>query len=71
MILANASIVRRFFKIVEDDKISMAVTAAISGVDPQSLSNWKLDKNSPRIDLFESVVNAAGYELVLQKRGTK
>ena len=46
----------------------MEAIALQSGIHVTSLYNWRSGSNSASLDAFIDVVNAAGYEVMLNKR---
>ena len=63
----TATVVKAFQHIRSDGTSDDALQHH-SGVDKTTFKKWEKRLCSPRIDLFEAVLNAAGYQLLIVRK---
>lgn len=64
---ASSQIIRDLFAAIDETDQTAWMIGDRAGVHDVTLSYWKNGKSSPRLADFESVVQAMGYRLVLEK----
>lgn len=45
--------------------------AAIIGTRPNTISQYEQKGICPKVYMFEDILNACGYEIIIRKKGTK
>lgn len=51
--------------------LSLRALAAIVGTHPQAISQYEHKGICPKVYMFEDILNACGYEIIIRKKGTK
>lgn len=51
--------------------LSQRALASIVGTQPQAISQYEHKGICPKVYLFEDIMDACGYELIIRKKGTK
>lgn len=51
--------------------LSLRELAAIVGTQPQAISQYEHKGICPKVYMFEDIMNACGYEIIIRKKGTK
>lgn len=65
---ATTVLMRTLFSHIDATDHLVKGIAKDAGVHRQQLSNYRAGKFTPRLDIFEAIANAAGYDVVLVKR---
>ena len=51
--------------------LSLRTLASEVGTYPQAISQYEHKGICPKVYMFEDILNACGYELIIRKKGTK
>ena len=51
--------------------LSQRALASIVGARPNTICQYELRGICPKVYLFEDIMDACGYELIIRKKGTK
>lgn len=67
---SDTELINRLVEIRKSENVSQSELAKMIGSKQQAISRLEKNEHSPSLKLFYSMVNALGYELVIQKKNT-
>jgi transcriptional regulator with XRE-family HTH domain len=51
--------------------LSLRVLASVVGTSPHAISQYEHKGICPKVYMFEDILDACGYEIIIRKKGTK
>lgn len=63
----GSKLVRRFFELLNEERVTMAAVSRVSGVGESTMYRWR-ESYEPTLGNFEACLNAMGYELMIREK---